>query len=142
MEMERTPPSPSEPAEAAPAASAQGPGPAFLAAVGILMVLIIACLAYLWMVERNARMTAQTRSARLAIANKSLFDAMSRGQVLVTPVGPDEYTVGQGVLDGRTQRVLSVDESTGRRVGFAAGDIVVVRKATSQPSRAPSPSPG
>jgi hypothetical protein len=129
-------PLPSSEGPAAPAG--EGVSTAYAAAVGGLLVLTIACLAYMWFVERSARVRAQALAAQRGATNRAIIDVLNRGQIrAVTPLAPQEVTPQERVVDGQRRRVLMIDEPVARRLGLAAGDVVVVREAGSQPATQP-----
>lgn len=110
--------------------------------IGMLLVMIIATLAYLWFVERRARIDAQALTSKVAQANNLLFNAMERGAPgLVAPVQPEEIT-SEVVLDANKLPAKVISAAAGKRLGFVPGEVVVIDSAAkSQPSSQPAVAP-
>jgi len=120
---------PAEP-EPAPAAGVDG---RYYAAVGALLVVIIAVLGVLWLRERRMtaalqRELAETRQRTATGAG--LQAALSR---LAAPRGPTTRPLARADLpaetvtwNGRSRTVLRVGAAAGRRLGLEPGDVIVV----------------
>ena len=123
-----------------------------------LFVVIIALLAILCMRERTSRVRAQNDLATMARRHKeqgkqqALQQALSRMLAAgsgrgVQPFGRADLIASRDVrLDGKSRQALYVTAEAGRRLGFRAGDLIIVSKvppaatqATSEPSTGPRP---
>jgi len=110
----------------------------YFVAVGVLLVIIIAALAALWLMERSRRQEAQQRLADVARAQS--FGPM---QALMAPRPPTLHGAGGAVepirredqytrpvtLDGAKTVGVFISAEAGQRLGFAPGDVVVVARA-------------
>ena len=118
----------------------RGDGRYFLA-VGVLLVLIIAALAALWLIERSRRMEAQRELASRpqAMDLRSMLPVL-RGQggaegQLVAPVRREDQLHRPANLDGKGVTAVLISAEAGSRLGFQPGDVVLVAEA---PSTAPA----
>lgn len=118
-----------------------------------LFLVIIALLAFLWMRERAARFKAQADLAQMEqqyrqvgkqrvlqdTLNRMLATKSGRG---VEPFARADLVATRDVrLDGENRQVLEIRAEAGRRLGFGAGDVIVVSKApaaATQPASKPS----
>ena len=117
----------------------------YLLLVGGMLVLIIVLLGVLWMRERNARIAAEDRLARLRIQQQpgqmgqALQQMILRRQMeVVGAIRREDLPRERGVLDGRPVTVIHLGASGGRRLGFEPGDVVAI---SSEPASAPSSEP-
>lgn len=106
-------------------------GPRYLASVGVLLVIVIALLALLWMRERRARIAAEVNAARWQEKSKRLSGAVGdllvkRGGQLIQPIQRGDLPARVVDLDGQRRTVLEVGALAGRRLGFQPGDLVLV----------------
>lgn len=123
-----------------------------------LFVVIIALLAILWMRERTSRVRAQNDLATMTRRHKEqgkqqvVQQALSRILAAesgrgVQPFGRTDLIASRDVrLDGKNRQGLYVTAEAGRRLGFRAGDLIIVSKvapaatqAASEPSTASQP---
>ena len=117
-------------------------GQGYLYVVAVLLLTVIASLAYLWFAERNARVACQAQMrdqvGRLAKANKSMLDIFSKGESpYVAPAQTEEKSATQATVDGQRRNVITIDETVGQRLGFAGGDVIVVKKTPTTTATAP-----
>ena len=135
--------------------SRQGDGK-FLAAVGVLTLIILATLVFLWQRERRARLEAEQQSADTRMFRNMLTP---RGGVLpFAPGGADEGAdehagpVNRADLPvetvewrDRQRPLLRISASAGLRFGFLPGDLVDVgddAPATEPDVETPASPPG
>ncbi len=111
-----------------------------MTAAAVLMVVIIALLAALWVRERSGRIAAQQNAIRWELQFKNLRGALGNllppgAQKATRPVVREDLPSKVVELDGRTARLLEVSASAGRRFGFRQGDLILVRgePPTTQP---------
>lgn len=109
-------------------------GQGYLYIVAVLLLTVIGSLAYLWFAERNARVACQTQMrdqvARLSNANKSMMDFLNTGMAgSTTPAQKEEKSAMEATVDGRRRGAITIEESVGRRLGFAGGDVIFVKKS-------------
>jgi hypothetical protein len=117
-------------------------GQGYLYIVAVLLLTVIGSLAYLWFAERNARVSCQVQMgdqvARLAKANRSMMDIFSKGESqYVAPAQTEEKSAMEATVDGRRRNVIAIDETVGRRLGFAGGDVILVKKVPTTAATAP-----
>jgi hypothetical protein len=117
-------------------------GQGYLYIVAVLLLTVIGSLAYLWFAERNARVACQRQMgdqvARLATVNKSMMDFLNAGMAgYTTPAQKEEKSAMEATVDGRRRGVVAIDESVGRRLGFAGGDVIFVKKAPTTAATGP-----
>lgn len=118
-----------------------------------LFVVIIALLAFLWMRERAAGAKAQKDLAgmrqqcvqmgkQLALQEgiNNMLAAQRAGRV--QPFARADLVATREVrLDGKNRQALHITAEAGRRLGFRAGDVIVVSEAppaATQPASKPS----
>ena len=111
-----------------------GLSPFYAMLVGALLVVIIVALAFLWTSERRARVEAQQHEAEAACKLQTA-QSLLLGSGLTAPAAPEEKTPSQVTLDGRPRRAVAVPAEVGERLGFDAGDVVIVQ-AASRPANA------
>jgi len=105
--------------------------------VGVLLVVIVAALAALWLLERNRRGEAERRlaEARRSPGLEALLPALTAGAApapegeLVAPVRREDQVQRPVVLDGKPAVGVFVSAAAGQRLGFQPGDVVVVAPA-------------
>ncbi len=106
-------------------------GVKYLATVGVLLVIIIAMLAVLWVRERRGRIAAEVAAARAETALNGLKEILG-GVLTATERGParpvqrDDLPSREADLDGRRRTLLELGASAGRRLGFRPGDLILV----------------
>jgi len=114
----------------------------YLAAVGGLLVLIIACLAILWFSESRRRLAAEGDVDVLKRRSVGM-EAMLTRKMLAVPAEPlavvrEQLPARTVDLDGKATTALMLGAEAGERMGFSPGDVIMVcpRPAT-QPSSVP-----
>ena len=110
--------------------------------VAMLMLVVIGSLAYLWFAERNALVACQrdyqAEVDRLAKANKSMFDVLNMGTTGgAAPAQAEEKSAMEATVDGRWRGVIVIDEPVGRRLGFAGGDVIFVKRSPTTAATGP-----
>jgi hypothetical protein len=53
------------------------------------------------------------------------------------PAKTQEKSAKEAMVDGRRRGVVEINESVGRRLGFAGGDVIFVKKAPARPATGP-----
>lgn len=109
----------------------------FFITIAVLLVLIIATLAALWMRERSARRDAQSAMpdqlksllAQLDVAHMPSTASIDRADLQVRTVN----------LDGESRQAFTITPAVGERMGFLPGDVVIVAQPASQPAMQASP---
>ena len=124
-----------------PAASSDG---RFVATVGVLLVVIIVALGWLWIKERRARIAAQQEQAETVSNNsgkamQSLMERLKSGEgtaAVAPPIRRDDLPAQTIDLQGRQHTLFHVSQAAGNRMGFKAGDVIVVldQPPTTQPT--------
>ena len=121
-----------------PAVSPAG-DPRFVLAVGVMLVLIIGMLAYLWLRERRTRIGLESDLAEVRKRTSEM-------QVLQALMGQAGATAGGGVeafswlkdrdaapdakatVDGQPYAAVRITREAGERLGFRPGDLILVSK--------------
>ncbi len=98
---------------------------------GILMVVIIATLAALWLIERRRRIGAETNLVRVNLKYSGLRAAMENPlfglrEPSVTPVQREDLPAETADYKGRPRMVLYLSAAAAERFGFNAGDLIDV----------------
>ena len=121
-----------------------------------LFVVIIALLAVLWKSERSARIGAEQDLAkmlqeyRLRGEQQTLHAELgrmlaARRAQTVAPFGREDLVATKKMdLNGKDRQVLEINAEAGQRLGFRAGDVIVVSEAPTartQPAGAASTPP-
>jgi len=117
----------------------------YIVTVGVLMVLIIALLAALWARERAARLSAQRELAKALRQCRGMQSAL--GQIIAQntagrtqPIHRADLPTRTVRLDGVTRPLLLVGSAAGRRMGFAAGDMILITgSGPTRPGKAARP---
>ncbi len=117
-------------------------GANYLVTVGVLLVIIIALLAVLWVRERRARVAAEQTAATAqreleglkAVLGRTLMTRGRGGDI--RPVQRDDLPYRKVDLDGRRRAMLELGASSGRRLGFRPGDLILIGEdpPTTQPA--------
>ncbi|MCE5277063.1 MAG: hypothetical protein ABFD92_08270 [Planctomycetaceae bacterium] len=117
-----------------------------LAAAGLL-VLIIVLLSVLWYRERQGRLAAESRVAAMAAmgagagvpVNEMLVEMVHKQAGAVQPFArADLERTQELVVAGQVRQALVISAAAGQRLGFLAGDVVIVDKA---PAAVPATAP-
>lgn len=115
----------------------------YLVTVLVLLVVIMATLAALWMIERRARRAAafeaaefQQRNSRLEGAIRNLV--LQQGMGLEIKVNRDDLPAQTVQVDGRPKKAFVLSARTGAKLGFEPGDVVIV---STQPASEPASEP-
>jgi hypothetical protein len=104
----------------------------YVAVLIALLILIVAMLAQLWLIERNRRVTAEGRLAELylkeglLVAAKSLETGEQVPAGTLQPVRRQELPSQSVTWNGQAKFALLLSAATGKAMGFAPGDIIVV----------------
>ncbi len=107
--------------------------------VGVLLLVIIAALASLWLLERSRRLQAENDLSRITHDYSSLKTVMDKYFLTstdrsATPVRRDDLLVRQMEVDGKFQQAFYISPSAGKRFGFEPGDLILVgQEPTTQP---------
>lgn len=117
----------------------------FFITIAVLLVLIIATLAALWMRERSARRDAQSQLNEFTQA--ALPDQLNNmlAQMAITrmpstkPIDRADLQVRTVNLDGQSRQAFTVSPAAGERMGFLPGDVVIVAQPASQPATQDTP---
>ena len=108
--------------------------PAFTGAVfGLLVVIAIATTA-LWFMERSTRVDTERRLMEVGGKAFAYEAAMKMPNGQVTPVAEGEIKTRTVSLDGRQCRALAISEEVAKRLGFPAGDVILVEGAAAAAS--------
>ncbi|MFP4106702.1 MAG: hypothetical protein ACLFVU_11505 [Phycisphaerae bacterium] len=116
----------------------------YLIAVGLLLLMIIGSLTYLWLNERKRRRRAE--QAVGIMQKQTLGQMMGPGAMRgldsdgVEPIRRDDLPSVMMNIDGELRRVVLVGAQAGSRVGFQPGDVVIV--SSEQPDTQPETMPG
>ena len=107
--------------------------------VGVLLVTILAALAWLWLAERARRVDAEEALMDLrrqrAVSLAEVMRMGGAGQPAGGHVRRDDLSPRQVTVDGRLREGFLVSESAGRRMGFRAGDVIIVAETPAPSSR-------
>ena len=106
---------------------------AYQVTAGVVLLLIMALLAVLWVTERSARITAQVGEASMQQRRESieavLRDLMAgQGERPAIAIRRDELPARSCRLDGDERELLLLDARQGRRLGFAGGDLILIER--------------
>ena len=117
----------------------------YFVTVMVMMVVILATLAALWMMERRARRFAQDELAparqengrlRGMLAQMAMTQDMEQGM----KVSREDLATRTVQWDGRPRSVMVLSARTGARFGFMPGDAVVIAAPrASEPAMASEP---
>ena len=117
----------------------------FVLAAGVLLVLIIAMLAFLWLRERKTRMGLENDLARVRKETAQNLDVMQALQGLTGQPGRTPHAGGieafswltdregdavKAVVDGQPCMAVRITREAGERLGFRPGDVVCVAAAS------------
>jgi type II secretory pathway pseudopilin PulG len=110
----------------------------------VLMVVILATLAALWMIERRGHRQAAADLVALQQRNQLLEKAIQQlviqqGLGIEIKVNRDDLPMQTVNLDGQTRKVYVLSARTGARLGFEPGDVVTIasQPASSQAATEP-----
>lgn len=103
----------------------------YVALVAGLLVIIAAVLAQLWLIERHRRIVAEERLTALYLEKELLMavdDAADRdeGGVRLRPIRRVDLPTQEVRWNGAKRMALVLGAATGRAMGFAPGDVIVV----------------
>jgi len=102
----------------------------YLLVVGTLLVVIIALLAILWARERSGRMAAESTAAGWKYGYEclrgSLEQMLADQQAVETPIDRQSLPAEQVTLNGQPAVALRIDGESGRAMGLAPGDVLIV----------------
>lgn len=118
------------------------PDSTYFLVVGLLLVMIIASLAVLWVRERKRRLAAEAGVARLTGQKRQMQSVLEQfvgreGALGGPAVRRTDLPSRVGLLDGQRRAIFTISVAAGERVGFEPGDVIVVagRPATSPATR-------
>lgn len=117
--------------------------------VTVLMLVILASLAFLWMRERSNRIAAQADAQQLGIENTNLKEVVNRLLLAdagsstrpadIKPISRQELLPVTMNIGGQPRTVLILGAQTGKRLGLEPGDMIeVAQPPATQPSSRPS----
>lgn len=103
----------------------------YFMAVGLLLVIIIATLAVLWVTERNRHRADVSQLVALQDKYVRLHGAMgeiirSRREEFLGPIRREELATETIRWNGRARTVLRLTAADGERFGFRGGDVILV----------------
>ena len=116
----------------------------FIIAVGGLLVLTIALLAGLWIRERKRAQRAEQKVVTLTQQNSKMSLLMwqkMQQPVARTTVPRDRLKTRQVTLDGREVAALLLPAGQAQRLGFRAGDVVLVEQMPTTATAPADPPP-
>ncbi|MCY2932187.1 MAG: hypothetical protein NTV86_22365 [Planctomycetota bacterium] len=127
--------------------------PRFVLAAGLLLVVIIGMLAFLWLRERRTRMGLEADLARVQKGAsddstlRALQGLMSQGGAVGSAGGVEAFSWTKdregeplkAVVDGRACMAVRITREAGERLGFRPGDVICVPdSAAGKPGQAAS----
>jgi hypothetical protein len=119
----------------------------YLLVVGVLMVLIMAALAALWLRERGRRIGAMRQVSELdsrLMANNNRLQELAQGLLAeharkVDPIERGQWELRSVNLDGREVTAFEISPATARRIGgFKAGDVIIVAEEEGTAATSPA----
>lgn len=123
----------------------------FLTIVGVLLAMIIALLAGLWVRERTRAGRAENDLARAIQAQRDLggrnesLRALTQGllgkEALRLRLDRDALQTRPANLDGRRVAALRLPADLAETIGFAPGDVIIVEAPTTTTSTSPATRP-
>lgn len=115
----------------------------YLAVVAVLLVVIIVVLAQLWMIERQRRVAAEDRLTELYLKEQlraaGELEGSQAGPAPLRPVRRGDLPAQAVKWNGQDRVALVLGAATGRAMGFAPGDIIVVAAEVPVSASAPAP---
>ncbi len=125
----------------------------FVLAVGLMLVLIIGMLAFLWQRERKTRVGLESDLAQVRKDAQQRMQALQglMGQAAPSSVGGvepfswlkdrDAAPAAKAVVDGLPYAAVRITGEAGERLGFRPGDVICVSAAGATDKAASAPAP-
>lgn len=116
----------------------------FLVIAMALMVVVTALLAGLWLNMRLRAIRAERELARLkpelrkSLNATAAFERLLKVGAVTMPVDRESLPAVAVKLDGRDVKALELEAGTGASLGFAPGDVIIVRPPPPATSTAPA----
>lgn len=117
-----------------------GAGGGYFAMVCGLLTVIVISLAFLWFMERRARLAAEGQMFKDRQDIGKLFTLIESSNAPSSPASQDALDLGQRRminLDGRMRQAIVLDAKSAKRLGLQGGDVILVEQSTTQPSSSP-----
>lgn len=116
--------------QTSPASKSNQPGQLYWYVVCLLLIVMIGCLAFLWIKERNQHRACQAVLLDYQQKQGGLVALLKQGiSSYAAPVQPDEKKTREATVDGQRRAVVVIESHAGKRLGFAPGDVIVVQPA-------------
>lgn len=117
----------------------------YLAIVAVLLAVIIVVLAQLWMIERHRRVAAEDRLTEMYLKEQlraaGEVEGSQAGAAPLRPVRREDLPAQAIQWNGQPRVALVLGAATGRAMGFAPGDVILVAGEAAGSSSAPAGAP-